>query len=525
MIFTLPQLVDRTAEQQPDREAIHFLQQSLSYEQLAQRSNSLANALVSEGVKRHDRIGILMDKSLHTPVAMYGIMKAGAAYVPLDPSAPTERLALILRDCNIRVLITDKSKRRKLEALRGQGLSLDCLVGIDDSSDPSTSSMGWDAVFAEEGNPVSGARPIEDDLAYIIYTSGSTGMPKGIMHTHRSGLSFARWAAAEYGLESGDRLSNHAPLHFDLSIFDFFASAVAGASVVVIPEEYTKLPPSYSKLIADQQVSVLFTVPFALIQLLLYGVLDDRDFGALRWIIFGGEPFPTPHLRALMKKLPHVRFDNMYGPAEVNGCTHYTVEPLSQSDESIPIGPVNDISDALVVDAAGEEVASGESGELLIRGPTMMQGYWGRPDLNRRAFYRRQVVDGYDEIYYRTGDLVVQDLNGSFRFLGRKDRQIKVRGYRVELDEVESALASNDDVEESAAFAVPQKDGSQQIQVAVTLKKGKQHEDSDLLAYLKLRLPWYALPSELRVHEVFPRTTTGKIDHRKLQENSLAGKD
>ena len=294
---------------------------------------------------------------------------------------------------------------------------------------------------------------------------------------------------------------------------------------MVIPEEYTKLPPSYSKLIADQQVSVLFTVPFALIQLLLYGVLDDRDFGALRWIIFGGEPFPTPHLRALMKKLPHVRFDNMYGPAEVNGCTHYTVEPLSQSDESIPIGPVNDISDALVVDAAGEEVASGESGELLIRGPTMMQGYWGRPDLNRRAFYRRQVVDGYEEIYYRTGDLVVQDLNGSFRFLGRKDRQIKVRGYRVELDEVESALASNDDVEESAAFAVPQKDGSQQIQVAVTLKKGKQHEDSDLLAYLKLRLPWYALPSELRVHEVFPRTTTGKIDHRKLQENSLAGKD
>jgi len=525
MISTLPQLVDRTAEQKPDREAIRFLQQSLSYEQLALRSNSLANVLISEGVKRHDRIGIFMDKSLHTPVAMYGIMKAGAAYVPLDPSAPTERLALILRDCNIRVLITDKSKNRKLQGLREQGISLDCLVGFDNNNDLSSRSISWDTVFAEDSNYVAGAKLIEKDLAYIIYTSGSTGIPKGIMHTHHSGLSFARWAAAEYGLESGDRLSNHAPLHFDLSIFDYFASAVAGASVVVIPEEYTKLPPSYSKLIADQRVSVLFTVPFALIQLLLYGILDDRNFDALRWIIFGGEPFPTPHLRELMKKLPHVRFDNMYGPAEVNGCTHYTVESLSQSDESVPIGPVNDISDALVVNPEGEEVARGESGELLIRGPTMMQGYWGRPDLNRRAFYRRQITDCYDEVYYRTGDMVVQDPNGSFRFLGRKDRQIKVRGYRVELDEVESALASIDDVEESAAFAVPQEDGSQQIQVAVTLKNGKQHKDSDLLAYLKLRLPWYALPSALRVQEVFPRTTTGKIDRRKLQEISLAGKD
>ena len=169
-------------------------------------------------------------------------------------------------------------------------------------------------------------QPIEQDLAYILYTSGSTGDPKGIMHTHRSALAFARWAADEYGLRPADRLSNHAPLHFDLSTFDLFAGALAGATTVIIPEAVTRFPASVSKLMQDERISVWYSVPFALTQMLLRGNIGARDLTDLRWLLFAGEVFPTKYLRQLMAALPHVRFSNLYGPTETNVCTYYHVE-------------------------------------------------------------------------------------------------------------------------------------------------------------------------------------------------------
>lgn len=488
---------------------------------MARYSNCLANALISAGVKRNDRVGIFMDKQVETPVALYGIMKAGAAYVPLDPSAPLDRLVFVLENCGIRHLVTENSKLRKVTAIASKTSSLQCLFGIHGETDLPLRCVSWDQIKNSAATNLPGVKIIGQDLAYIIYTSGSTGIPKGIMHTHTSGLAFAQWAAREYGLNAKDRLSNHAPLHFDLSIFDYFASAVVGACVVIIPDEYTKLPPSYSKLIAEQKISVLFTVPFALIQLLLHGVIEDRDLSRLRWIIFGGEPLPVKYLRALMAKLPEVKFDNMYGPAEVNGVTHYTVESLIDNVDSIPIGRISSIADALVVDIDDSPVEAGDVGELLIRSPTMMQGYWARPDLNEKSLYRCDVFDGYEAVFYRTGDLVSQKEDGIFIFLGRKDRQIKVRGYRVELDEIEAILVSHDQVEEAAVFAIPAEQGSQQIQATITSKSDETVDPVELQAYLKARLPWYAVPAELDIREQFPRTTTGKIDRRGLRNEAL----
>ncbi|NIP94174.1 MAG: AMP-binding protein, partial [Akkermansiaceae bacterium] len=184
---------------------------------------------------------------------------------PLDSSAPAERQEFVIRDCGIRCLVTAPAQLPSLEGLEGRGLSFDALFGLEDAGALHSECIPWQNVLA---SPTSrpGCGPEEHDLAYIIYTSGSTGAPKGIMHTHFSGLSFARWAAAEYALTPEDRLSNHAPLHFDLSIFDFFAGAVAGARTVIVPEMHTKLPASYTQLLQDHGVTVLFTVPFALIQ-------------------------------------------------------------------------------------------------------------------------------------------------------------------------------------------------------------------------------------------------------------------
>lgn len=521
MIYLLPQAVDEVAVRDPGRLAMRFLDQTLTYEALAERSNHLAAVLREHGVRRLDRVGIYLDKCLDIPVALHGIMKAGAAYVPLDPAAPPERLAGIVEDCAIRHVVSSDAKRSGLARIL-ERTPLQCVVGASPGQVPGAGTcLPWSEVEnADAGAP--GPKILEDDLAYVIYTSGSTGRPKGIMHTHRSSLSFSRWAAEEYCLREEDLLSNHAPLHFDLSILDFFAGAVAGCATSIIPEEHTKFPASYCALIADHGITVLYTVPFALVQLLLRGALERHDLSRLRLAIFGGEPFPIKHLRELMRRLPHVQFDNIYGPAEVNGVTHYPVEAIAEGADSIPIGPLATQADGLVVDDGDNVVETGQVGELLVRTPTMMRGYWGRPELSERAFHRRTPVPGFEEVFYRTGDLVREDERGMLWFLGRKDRQVKVRGYRVELDEVEAALVSSEDVEEAAAIALPAVDGSQEIMGIVRLKGGVAPDAADsVLAGVTRVLPPYAVPSAIEVTDAFPRTTTGKIDRLSLRNERL----
>jgi non-ribosomal peptide synthetase component F len=269
-----------------------------------------------------------MNKGLESAIAIYGIMKAGGAYVPLDPFAPVSRIGYVIKDCGIRHLV---SKPAKLEALR-QLLSDECpvehVIGVDRQDDLPVNFVSWDEVRADTGK-LPGVNLTEQDLAYILYTSGSTGVPKGIMHTHRSGLSFAEWGAHTYGLTREDRLSNHAPLHFDLSTFDFFSASIAGATTVIIPEAFAKFPMNMAKFIEQEKITVWYSVPFALIQLIQHGNIQSRDYSALRWVLFAGEVFPTKHLRQLMSMLPRVRFSNLYGPTETNVCTYYHVTKLA----------------------------------------------------------------------------------------------------------------------------------------------------------------------------------------------------
>ena len=521
MIFVLPDAIEEAARKNPQDEAVSCRGERLSYEELVLRCNQLANVLVDDGVRRGDRVGIFMDKSLETAVALYGIMKTGAAYVPLDPAAPTERLDYVVRHCGVRHLVTAPGKQRALEKLlAAEGSPLESLFGIDAAGRLPVRSMDWRTIRSGDGAACH-VRVIDRDLAYIMYTSGSTGEPKGIMHTHASGLSYAKWAHDVYALKASDRLTNHAPLHFDLSTFDFFAGALAGSATVIVGDEYLKLPASYAKLLDEERITVFFTVPYVLIQLLLRGALHQNDLSSLRWVIFGGEPFPTRHLYELMHLLPTARFSNMYGPAEVNGCTYFHVpRDLKENDPPIPIGTTWRNADHLIVDKDRRPVEASKPGELLIRSGTMMKGYWGRPDLNERAFYCLN-SDNQENVYYQTGDLVEENAEGNLIFHGRLDRQVKTRGYRVELDEVESALCCHPGVEEAAAFTIPDGDGSQNIHGAVTLEAGCRASKEEVLESVKRRLPWYAVPVVLNFENWFPRTSSGKIDRRTLREQAL----
>ena len=520
----IPEAITRTAKRDPDHLAFRMIGEEISYGELDRRSNSLANMLLDRGVSHGDRVGLYAHKSISLFVALHGIMKAGAAYVPINPDAPAAYVRHILEECEITHLVVGQTTRKPALAL-AEDVGLELLVGIE-TADDAVMVVPYDEVWryssAAPDVSVSG-----DDLAYIILTSGSTGRQKGIMHTHRSGLAYGEVAAATYGFHSGDRIANHPPLNFDLSLLELFAGIVVGATIVIIPEAHARLPASLVQMLEDEQVTVLNAVPFALAQMLHRGALEERDLSALRWILFGGEVFPTKDLRALMQRLPDTRFANVYGPAEVNGVTYYIVpEPPDDTHGPIPIGVLYEGMRALVVDEADNEVAAGAAGELLIHSPTHMIGYWRQPELSARSTYHRVDAAGMTERWHRTGDMVELGEDGLFRLRGRKDRMIKTRGHRVELDEIETVLTGHDGVEQAVVYAVPDGEGSQQVEAVVTLRGAldgstESVEPTDLKRYAALFLPRYAVPELIRIVTSLPRTSTGKADRVALLDQAV----
>ncbi len=523
MLYLLPQTIDRTAEDASDRDAFCIPGHSLTYGELVERSTQLAKLLAEDGVRRGDRVGIFMPRSLESAIAVYGIMKAGAAFVPIDPHLPVAGLRRLINDCGINVLASHNDQASILQQLIAEKTSVQAIVGLDRPLEGAIRTRSWSQLeqFSAASPPT--IRMVEDDLAYIMYSSGSTGRPKGIMHTHRSGLSYATLSVHEYAVRPDDRIANHSPLHFDMSTFGYLSSPYAGATTVLIPEAYTKLAASLAQLIEKQRITIWYSVPLALIRLLLRGGLESRDMTSLRWVLFGGEPFPVKYLKALMSRWPQARFSNVYGPAEVNQCTSYQVPPFPDmssdeaNDEPIPIGTIWDDTEGLILDENDQPVEQGQVGELVIRSPTMMSGYWARPESNASAFYRQQLYSNFAKTFYRTGDLVRSRSDGQLLFVGRKDRQIKVRGYRIELDDIEHSLAVHPEVEEAAAFPVCASQGIDHIEAAVVSKAGRELEQHELQNYLSNKLSWYAVPSKIHILDSLPRINSGKIDRRKLQ--------
>ena len=464
-----------------------------------------------------------MSKRIELPAAVYGILKAGGVFVPIDASAPPSRIEFILQDCGIRQLVSEPAKESLVRRFARNCPDLDHVIGIDGLDEDGPRCDSWDSV-----SQASARRPTiastEQDLAYIMYTSGSTGDPKGLMHTHHSGIHYAKVSAKTYDVRPEDRLGNHAALHFDQSTFEFFSGPLCGSTTVLIDEETMMFPVSLAKLIERERLTFWYSVPLALIRLLEHGNIESVDASSLRWVLFGGEAFPPKYLSKLMKLWPHARFSNCYGPAEVNQCTYFHVPSSCDGlGDAIPIGKLWEDADGLVVDDNDEEVEPGEPGELLVRTPTMMEGYWGRPDLNEAAFLIRERFCGFREVFYRTGDFVRVDEEGLLHFLGRKDRQIKVRGYRVELDEVESVFCKLDEVAEAAAFPVLGASDAIEIRVAVLVRNGVSISADQLQLEVAKTLPSYAVPRRIEVLTKFPRTASGKIDRRQLRIGSETG--
>lgn len=508
----LHEIIERAALRCPQHAAFRCRDELLTYGNLLARSRQLANLLLDIGVKPGDRVGIFAGKTIELPVAVFGILAAGAAYVPLDPSAPVSRIESMISDCGIRVLVSEPNRLRSLRQLE---VELTAVIGLEEAADLQSRCIGWKDVYALSADLPS-VTADSDSLAYVIYTSGSTGKPKGIMHTHSSAMAFARAAAVTYGLSGEDRLSNFPPLHFDQSIFDFFSGPLAGASTVLITEDVMRFPANLADLIERARLTVWYSVPMPLTRMLLDGVLEGRDLSSVRWILYGGEAYPPKYLRELLRLFPSATISNVYGPAETNQCTYFNFSRPDEVDDcGVPIGPPWKWAKAKVVDPDHVRGPAVREGELLVHSPTMMTGYWGGrfPEV-----FVDIVEHGGVCRYYRTGDLVRVDDDGCLFFLGRRDRMIKSRGQRVELDEVESVLNGLDQVSEVAVFTSSGDDGSLEIHAAAIPTDDSVTIRSIALS-LRSLLPPAAIPVQIRLVESFPRTTSGKIDRAALSRS------
>lgn len=518
MAYLLHGLLAQAAAREPQRPAVASDGRVLSYGELDQLSNKVARALRRLGVTPGDRVGILAPKSCAAVAALYGALKAGACYVPLDPKAPADRLGYVAADSGIGVVITDNDRMERFTEIAGRVAG--ALRGGCGGSPPQAALrrllVDSPDVTGESGEPLDGERGVETDLAYILYTSGSTGTPKGVMISHRGSLTFADWAAAAAELTPQDRVCSPAPLHFDLSVFDVFATCEAGACLTVIPDRTTTFPVSIAQWLEDERVSVWYSVPSVLTLLACFGGLSQFDLSRLRTVIFAGEVFAPKYLARLMAELPCPRYFNWYGPTETNVVTAFEVTPGQADQGPVPIGTACANSDVFAVTSAGGRVREpGEEGELCVRGPSLMRGYWGRPDQTRQVLVPNPLMPAHGEFVYLTGDLVTVDAAGNYVYLGRRDAMVKVRGYRVELGEIEAALYRHPSIGEAAVLAVPDELLGSRLH-AVIAATGPSLSRDDVIDHCRLWLPNYMVPEVIEFRAALPRTSTGKVDRAGL---------
>lgn len=507
-------MLEAQAMIRPDAHAIVDVARTWTWSEAATAAGKVLAALIECGVRPGDRVGVHLNKGAEGFVAMHAVVSAGAIAVPLDPSSPASRLSRICAQMGIDVIVSHAPRLRTLIEMQ-EKRAIGSIIGLS-SDQLDCPSIGADAL--SELDPVSPRRVDPDQPSYIITTSGSTGEPKGMVHTHRSALAYANMTLRTYGLTPDDRVSDIAPHHFDISTHSLWSVPLAGATNVVISEPYQRLPASHSQRLQDERVSYWYSVPFLLHQLVLRGDLENRDLSALRWVHFGGEVISPQVIGDFMRAAPNARFANIFGPAETNQCTVAFFDEPPDPDVMLSVGRPLDHSDIRIIDVEADTPTLDNvvtSGEMWASTPQLMEGYFNQPEVNARVL---QEVDG--KTWYRSGDLVSIDGEGEMTFHGRVDHQVKVRGYRIELEGVELELEQLG-MADHVVVAIRRTESGEDELIAGLLGAAPNFDAAEFFHRAASVLPTYAVPTHVETI-AYPRFTgSGKLDRRLLRVHIL----
>ncbi|HEU5378228.1 MAG TPA: amino acid adenylation domain-containing protein [Ktedonobacteraceae bacterium] len=496
----------------PDALAVRFADETLTYDALNRRANQLAHALQSLGVGAETRVGLCLDRSIAMVVAVFAVLKAGGAYLPLDLSWPAERYAFLLEDAGLHTVLTSSHHRQRFPQM-DQPTKIICL----------DEAQRW-LEQQPQTNPVQVHHP--DQLAYLIYTSGSTGTPKGVMITHRGLVNYLHWGLERYQVAEGNGSLVHSSLSFDLTVTSLFLPLLAGRTVTLLPEEQQL--EALSEAVQSASQGSLVKITPAHLAIVNAHLAEKKLASKSGVVVIGGEQLYREHLEAWQEQAPETIFMNEYGPTEtVVGCCVYQVPAEQEEAGPVPIGRPIANTQMYLLDRWGQPVSRGMVGELYIAGVGLARGYLHRPALTAERFLPNPFSDQPGARLYRTGDLARYQPDGTLEFLGRNDTQIKLRGYRIELGEIESLLRQHPLIEDCAVLLRAERNEEKRLVAHVVLKKDQELDRSrqELRSMLQKHLPQYMVPSAFLPQKALPLTSNGKIDIQALSAQALKTDD
>ncbi len=490
------QLFELQVEKTPDAVALIFNNQHLTYRDLNSRANQLAQHLQTLGVGAETLVGICIERSLEMVVALLAILKAGGAYVPLDPGYPQERLAFMLSDTQVSVLLTQKQLVAKLPTHTAFVICLDA---------------DWNPIAQNKKENLS-TSVTADNLAYVMYTSGSTGTPKGVSVIHRGVVRLVKETNYVH-LTAEEIILQLAPISFDASTFEIWGCLLNGGRLVICPPHTPSLE-ELGQIIQQYQVTTLWLTAG-----LFHLIVDEKidALKSLRQLLAGGDVLSVPHVQKFLQTVENCQLINGYGPTENTTftCCHPITVPL-QLGVSIPIGRPIANTQVYILDNNLQAVAIGEVGELYIGGDGLARGYLNRPDLTAEKFISYSFDDNLATRLYKTGDLARYLPDGNIEFLGRIDNQVKIRGFRIELGEIEREIAQHPDVREIVVLARQDETGEKLLTAYIVPHSNSRYTNSKLRSFLQQQLPNYMVPSAFVMLESLPLTANGKVDRHKL---------
>jgi len=510
--------LENSAKRLPDKVALICEDKRLTYREINSSADQLAAALIDMGVKRQDRVIVFLDNSAESVIALFGILKAGAIFIILNPTMKSKKLNYILKDSGASILIAQTSKARIAKEAINEAPELKHIFWIGKPEQipktPSSiiSSHVWEDIFSRpyyDSTLTPQTSNIDIDLATIIYTSGSTGEPKGVMSAHYNVVAAARSISRYLGNVEDDIIMNALSLSFDYGLYQILMAFLFGGTVVL--EKAFAYPYKIIEKLIQEQVTGFPIVPTMVAILLEMENLSKFDFSCLRYISNTAAALPIAYIRKLRALLPHVKIYSMYGLTECKRVSYLPPDQLDQRPESVGIPMPNE--EAFIVNEDGQEVGPKEVGELIVRGSNVMQGYWNDPEETARVF-RPGRYPGETLLY--TGDLFKKDEDGYLYFIARKDDLIKTKSERVSPKEIENALCEMDGVIEAAVIGVPDEIFGQAIKAFIVTYGRTDLTERQVMKYCMQNLEPFMIPKYVEFRSALPKTTSGKIDKKQL---------